>query len=340
MRDVSSGKEIEEADVLLVHTAEHVKALKESSEACKDLEMRFLDEAKEAPTNKHTDLASRLCAEGVVHITRQVLQGELDNGFAIVRPPGHHAYKEQFGGFCFFNNVAIAAEVARKEFGLKKIAIFDWDIHHGDGTQEFFYESDEVLYVSLHRYDNNTFYPNKEFAQAHFVGKGKGEGFNVNVAWETGKVVIESKRRANEVVPVGNNEYRLACEEVLFPVLREFEPELILISCGFDSAIHDWLGWCRVSPSQYHWMTAELLKIQPKTVVALEGGYNVEYLGQHAEGVCRALLGQQMNRDLSADRDAGFYEEGVDGAKAVEYAKDNIQATRKALEPFWKCLQK
>lgn len=95
---------------------------------------------------------------------RKVLQGELQSGFAITRPPGHHAYKEQFGGFCFFNNVVIAAQVAKKEFGLKKIAIFDWDIHHGDGTQDFFYTDKEVLYISLHRYDEGNFYPKKEFS--------------------------------------------------------------------------------------------------------------------------------------------------------------------------------
>lgn len=88
----------------------------------------------------------------------------------------------------------------------------------------------------------------------------------------------------------------------------------------------------------YYWMTSELMKIQPKVVVSLEGGYNVDYLGQHAEGVTRALLGLEMNQELSADKDAEYYEKGVKGENSVDYAKKNVQQTRKALEPFWKCL--
>lgn len=99
------------------------------------------------------------------------------------------------------------------------------------------------------------------------------------------------------------------------------------------------LGFCRVSPSMYYWMTSELKKIQPKVVVSLEGGYNVDYLGQHAEGVTRALLGAEMNQELQADKDSGFYEKEVKGEDSSEFAKKDVEATRKAHEPFWKCLQ-
>ena len=173
-----------------------------------------------------------------------------------MRPPGHHAYHDKAAGFCFFNNVAIAVKVALSEpFNLKKVCIFDWDIHHGDGTQALFYDDPRVLFMSLHRTDKLTFYPGYKECLPEFVGEGKGAGFNVNVAWETGHVVDEFDRMNNKRSDLGNQEYRYACDNVLFPIIREYEPELIIISCGFDSAIHDFLGWSNVSPLMYQYMT-------------------------------------------------------------------------------------
>lgn len=145
--------------------------------------------------------------------------------------------------------------------------IFDWDIHQGDGTQNLFYESDQVMLMSLHRSDNCTFYPRREDAAGSFIGKDKGRGFNVNVAWQTGLVSDEQDRQNNKQSELGNREYKRACETLLFPIARQFKPDLIIVSCGFDSAIHDQLGWIQVSPVMYHWMTKELMKIQPALLV-------------------------------------------------------------------------
>ena len=121
----------------------------------------------------------------------------------------------------------------------KRVLIFDWDIHHGDGTQGLFYGSEQVLFMSLHRYDNGTFYPYREDSKPNFVGAGNGKGFNVNIAWNTQQTVDEENRNNNVRSELGCREYRFACENLLFPIAREFRPDLIVVSCGFDSAIHD-----------------------------------------------------------------------------------------------------
>ena len=138
-----------------------------------------------------------------------------------------------------------------------------------------------------------TFFPQREDSASSYIGAGKGIGYNVNVAWETGKVANEDDRNANEQTDLGCNEYMLACESLLFPIAREFSPDLILVSCGFDGAIHDKLGWSQLCPLMYYHMTRELMKIQTKTVVLQEGGYNTDYLGQHASGVVKALIGHE-----------------------------------------------
>lgn len=178
--------------------------------------------------------------------------------------------------------------MARKEG--KKVCIFDWDIHHGDGTQEEFYDDDQVLFISLHRCDELTFYPYKTSMQAKFSGEGKGKFHNINVAWETGLVVDEEVRENNTQSSLGNNEYRRACDSILFPIVKQFEPDVIIISCGFDGALHDPLGWSKLTAMMYAYMTSSLIQICPKVLVVQEGGYNLELLGQHASGVVRALI--------------------------------------------------
>ena len=249
--------------------------------------------------------AAKLSSQACLTAVRKVIAGEYDRGYCIVRPPGHHAHSELIQGFCFLNNVAIAAKYAADRG--QRVLIFDWDIHHGDGTQEVFYASNQVLFVSLHRFDRQTFYPRRADSAASFVGEGVGAGFNVNVAWETGKTANEADRSANEATDLGPNEYRLACDDLLFPIAADFQPDLILVSCGFDGAIHDKLGWSRLCPVAFYYMTRELVKICPKVVVIQEGGYNTDFLGQHASGVVKALLGlDSYGLATQADEDAGF----------------------------------
>ncbi|TMS16728.1 Histone deacetylase 7 [Larimichthys crocea] len=171
----------------------------------------------------HTSTASRMAAGSVVELAFRVAKGELKNGFAVVRPPGHHADPSNPMGFCYFNSVAIAAKQLQHKLSVSKILIVDWDVHHGNGTQEVFYSDPSVLYISLHRYDDGNFFPGS--GSPAEVGSGAGEGFNVNVAWTGG---LDP--------PMGDAEYLAAFRSVVMPIAQEFSPDVVLVSAGFDAA--------------------------------------------------------------------------------------------------------
>jgi histone deacetylase 6 len=219
-----------------------------------------------------------LSAGSVCEVTEHVIAGNFDNGVAVVRPPGHHAESHKAMGFCFFNNVAIAAKMAIEKHGIQRVLIVDWDVHHGNATQHMFYDDDRVLFVSLHRYDNAGFYPGSEDANYDRVGQGKGEGYNINIAWNGEKM--------------GDAEYISAFNHIVMPVAYEYNPELILISCGFDSGQGDPLGGYNVTPNGYAHMT-HLLKAlaNGKIVIALEGGYNLTTISNSMSAVVQVLLG-------------------------------------------------
>mmetsp|Transcript_95036 Transcript_95036/g.271757 ORF Transcript_95036/g.271757 Transcript_95036/m.271757 type:complete len:299 (+) Transcript_95036:170-1066(+) len=134
--------------------------------------------------NTSTADCALMSAGATLEVTERVVRGECTNGVAIVRPPGHHAEAHCCKGFCFFNNVAVAAAVARKQWGVERVLIVDWDVHHGNGTQHMFENDPSVLYFSTHRYDRGKFYPHSTDASPEQIGAGKGAGYNVNVAWE------------------------------------------------------------------------------------------------------------------------------------------------------------
>ena len=204
--------------------------------------------------------AALLAAGGFLELIKVVMQGKLDNGFALVRPPGHHAERDRAMGFCLFNNVAIGAHYALKNFPLQRILIVDWDVHHGNGTQNSFYEDPRVLYFSTHRYG---FYPGTGAATE--VGRGRGEGFTVNVPLSPG---------------AGDTEYGIIFEKILKPVALEYQPQLILVSAGFDTHYNDPLGGMEVTERGFARMTQILMEIaaataEGKLAFTLEGGYNV-----------------------------------------------------------------
>ena len=171
-----------------------------------------------------------LAAGGVVDLTMKVCRGELENGLAVVRPPGHHAECGCAMGFCLFNNVAVAAQTAldlshEQHLGINKVLIVDWDVHHGNGTQDCFWDSKDVLMFSIHRHDDGTFYPGGRAGSMHAVGGGLGKGHSINVPWETQR----------EKRPPGDVAYQYAVEQILLPVCEEFQPDLVLISAGYDA---------------------------------------------------------------------------------------------------------
>jgi acetoin utilization deacetylase AcuC-like enzyme len=219
--------------------------------------------------------AALFAAGGLLELIKAVMEGRLPNGIALVRPPGHHAERNQAMGFCLFNNVAIGAYHALQNFSLQRILIVDWDVHHGNGTQHSFYEDPQVLYFSTHRF--GFFYPGTGAATE--VGKGKGEGFNVNVPLSTGG---------------GDADYGNIFEKFLKPIALEYQPQLVLVSAGFDVHTDDPLGGMEVTEKGFARMTQVLMEIadataQGKLVITLEGGYDVSGQSRSVKAVLKEL---------------------------------------------------
>jgi len=290
-------------ELLQVHTADHLKSLQAY---CSGVECG-VRMPSDTYVNEHTLKCATLAAGSAAQAAVAVATGKASCAAAIVRPPGHHAESNTAMGFCFYNNAAVAARAAQQA-GAEKVLILDWDVHHGNGTQHIFERDPSVLYVSLHRYDRGTFYPGTGSAEE--VGYGAGAGFNVNVPWDAGNI--------------GNGDYMAAFQQLILPIAREYGPQLIIISAGFDAAVGDPIGGCCVTPECYAHMTSALMKVAP-TVLLLEGGYNLLSTAVSTEACLRVLLGQPPPPLPSPRHPSPF------GWLA-------IQAAKKALCRYWACL--
>ncbi|XP_066440418.1 histone deacetylase 7 isoform X2 [Eleutherodactylus coqui] len=233
----------------------------------------------------HSSNAARWAAGSVIDLAFKVVTRELKNGFALVRPPGHHADPSTAMGFCFFNSVAIAAKQLQQRLDVRKILIVDWDVHHGNGTQRVFYRDPNVLYISLHRHDDGNFFPGSGAADE--VGANSGEGFNVNVAWAGG---LDP--------PMGDAEYLAAFRTVVMPIAHEFSPDVVLVSAGFDAAEgHPApLGGYKVTAKCFGHMTRQLMSLaEGRIVLALEGGHDLTSICDASEACVSALLGNELD---------------------------------------------
>ncbi|GAA0149502.1 histone modifying enzyme [Lithospermum erythrorhizon] len=278
-----SAEEAEDKHAALVHSKKHIELVKGISSKKFDsrrnsIAMKF----NSIYFNKGSTEAAYLAAGSVIEVAERVAEGDLDSAFAVVRPPGHHAEVDQPMGFCLFNNVAIATNFIlneRADLGIKKILIVDWDVHHGNGTQKMFYKDPRVLFFSVHRHEYGSFYPAGDDGSYIMVGEGPGAGYNINVPWQNGRC--------------GDADYLAVWEHVLIPVAKEFNPDLIFVSAGFDAAINDPLGGCRVTPDGYAVMLKQLMEFaNGKIVMALEGGYNLDSLANSALSCVQVLLNE------------------------------------------------
>uniref|UniRef100_A0A182FMG5 Uncharacterized protein n=1 Tax=Anopheles albimanus TaxID=7167 RepID=A0A182FMG5_ANOAL len=267
-------------DLCLAHDREHVERMLSVGEDTTELK-ELGDSYNSVYLHPKTFTSAAMATGSVLQVVHEVLSGRSRAGLCIVRPPGHHAEPNEPHGFCIFNNVAVAARVALEQHHLKRVLIVDWDVHHGNGTQHIFEEDPRVLYISVHRYDNGTFFPRGTDGNYTTVGHGKGTGFTVNVPWNHKSM--------------GDAEYMAAFTSVILPIAYEFEPELILVSAGFDAAIGDPLGGCRVTPEAYGYFTQWLSSLAGgRVIICLEGGYNVNTIS-HAMAMCaKALLGDPL----------------------------------------------
>ncbi len=247
-------------------------------------------------------------AGGVLTAVEAVMQNEVDSVFALVRPPGHHATHNRAMGFCIFNNIAIAAKCALAKFNISRVLIVDFDVHHGNGTQDTFYADPKVLYFSTHEYP---FYPGT--GSINQIGTGEGEGTTVNFPMTAGW---------------GDEEYLRAFNEVLVPVAQRFQPELILVSAGFDPHWADSLAMMQVSITGFAQMVRALKGLsdelcQERLVFTLEGGYNLQVAASSVRATFDVLMDKPEIVDpleeLPAARKPGGFDEHIAEIKKIHH---------------------
>jgi acetoin utilization deacetylase AcuC-like enzyme len=256
-----------------LHDPAYVQRFKE---ACEQGQETFGDE--DTGICKDSFETALLAAGGVMMAVDVVMRGQVDNAFCAVRPPGHHAERDRAMGFCFFNNVAIGAVYALEKYGLARVAIVDWDLHHGNGTQHLFEADPRVFFVSLHG-DPRHCYPGTGLREEE--GTGAGQGFTLNLP-----LPLRS----------GDTQYLEALKNEALPRLRQFAPQLVFISAGFDAHEKDPMAAMKVTRQGYREMGRLLLELAQETasgrlITVLEGGYKLEVLEECVEDHVRLLLG-------------------------------------------------
>lgn len=261
----------------------------------------------------NTPMCAKLAAGGAIEAARAVMNGHVKNSIAVIRPPGHHAEHHKVMGFCFFNNVPVAVRAVQNEYGdtARRIMILDWDVHHGNGVQNMFYDDPNVLYISLHVDQGGAFYPNTEAQNHKHCGEGNGAGRNVNIPWsQTG---------------MADGDYLYAFQQVVMPIAQAFDPDLVFVCAGFDAAEGDHIGGCHVSPAGYAHMTHMLKSLADgKLVVCMEGGYNLRSVAVSALAVTRTLMGEQPGRLTSTE--------------ASQTGAATVQMVLRQQAKYWPCL--
>lgn len=256
-------------EIMTVHSSSYIDQIADTA----GKECSFLD--ADTATSPESYQIAKLAAGGMCNAIDSVITGEVDNAFAFVRPPGHHAEKDYAAGFCIFNNVAIGAMHAILKQGMRKVLIVDWDLHHGNGTQNTFYNDPRVLYFSTHQYP---FYPGT--GSVNEIGRGQGLGYTINVPLCGG---------------AGDEDYVKIFRRILEPVALVFRPDLVLLSAGFDIYYQDPLGGMRVRPEGFGALARILLNIAGKCcggkfAAVLEGGYHIQGLIKSVKVVLEEML--------------------------------------------------
>ncbi len=264
-------------DILRVHTRDYVDTIAEKSR-------EFGGDAGEATPFGHGSYEiALLAAGGTIAMMNAVLEGSVSNGYALVRPPGHHAEPDIGRGFCLFGNIGVAIEHARAHHGISRVAVVDWDVHHGNGTERIFLETPNVLTISIHQ-DN--WYP-ADSGHIDQVGEGPGLNANLNVPLPPGS---------------GHDAYIATFDRVVGPALRRFKPEIIMIASGFDGSIYDPLGRMMATSETYRQLTRTMLELADeltggKLVLSHEGGYSSAYVPYCGLAVMEELSGLNSGMD-------------------------------------------
>lgn len=259
-------------------TAEDIELVHEPSmrEHVEHVSLTGGDAGTGAPIVAGGEEIARLAIGGALEAVDAVMRGQIRNAFGLIRPPGHHATRNESLGFCVYNNIAIAARYAQETHGCMKVAIIDWDVHHGNGTQDIFWDDENVLFFSLHQ-DN--LFP-LDWGKVEDCGEGDARGTTVNIPLPPGS---------------GNAAYLAAMNEIVLPIMEQFSPDLIMISAGQDASIQDPLGRMIVTVPAYREMTRMVRNLAESTcdgrLIALqEGGYSNYYAPYCTAAVIEALM--------------------------------------------------
>lgn len=250
-----------EEELIMAHTKEHVEKIRASCSSG----VRFLD--ADTYINRESFDIARLAVGGVLTCVEEFINN-CKQSFALVRPPGHHATRNKAMGFCIFNNIAIGASYATKKN--KKVFILDFDLHHGNGTQDIFYENSRVFYLSLHQYP---WYPGTGSVEE--IGRGEGKGFNVNIPLP---------------IDTSDESYLKAFDEIALPLIEEFKPDLLMVSAGYDAHQLDPLGMLKLSTRCYYDITERLVNKAKGIIYVLEGGYNLNALSSSVYACLQAMF--------------------------------------------------
>ena len=269
-------------DIYLVHDAAHVDRVRRASQGGGG----YL--TADTVVSERSFAAALHAAGGAISATRAVLEGEMHSAFALIRPPGHHATRKAAMGFCLINNIAVAAAWALRTKAVSRLAIVDFDVHHGNGTQETFEADPRVLYISTHQ---SPLYPGTGHWRETGTGPGVGTCLNIPLPPET-----------------GDTGYRRAFTELVGPALRRFQPEAILISAGYDAHWSDPLAWMLLSLTGYHWISEYLVATAREVcggrlVFVLEGGYDPDVLANGVAGTLAAATGVPHSDPLGPARE-------------------------------------
>ena len=341
--DLHEGRAATDEELLTVHTQAHVDEVHRMTKAARDEPTNRALREPDGPGgiyySEHADYTARLACGAAIDAALHVLRsgkregaGEVEGegskarrcAFALVRPPGHHAgYDEtpdhRAEGFCFFNSVAVAARCALQSGEARRVCILDWDVHHGNGTQRMLYEDANVLYISLHRFGNG-WYPLTGAAEE--VGSGEGSGMTLNVPWPADGL--------------GYSDYAAAFRLIILPVLNAFDPDLLLISAGFDASDGDIQGKMRLTPDGFAALTSTVLaSVSCPVAAALEGGYNSPLTCACCEAMLRAMAGERRP-EPRATRLAKCTEPTIRAVVAVQQAHwAALRGQEAALDAFF-----
>ncbi len=277
-------------EIVLVHDGGHFEAVA----GTRGVERAAFD--GDTPVSAESFDTACLAAGGVLALIDEVMAGSVDNGFAMVRPPGHHAERARAMGFCLFNNVAVGAAHLRRQHGLERVLIVDWDVHHGNGTQHSFYDDPAVLFMSTHRYP---FYPGTGAIEES--GNGEGAGYTVNVPLPGA---------------CGDADYAEVFEAIIEPIATRYDPDFVLISAGFDPHARDPLGGMAVSEAGFAHMARKLLAVADsccagRCVAVLEGGYDLTAIRESSLSVLDQLSSAEKTPPVSGQARVGEIIEAV-----------------------------